>query len=257
MITTILGFGSFQSENLNNNLLELQLFIGLLMIAMIILKGVVMDLQNANNEKELLLKEIHHRVNNNLQVITGLLILQSRTIESEEVKNLFKQSQFRINTMAMIHEMLYKSDNLMKVNYEGYLTDLTKYLLQSMKGGNHQIHLDVSAPNIKLNVDTAIPLGLLINEIFTNSLKYGPKDQDEGEIYIHLRRKKKQKYLLKIGDSGDGFDAKSTKNGKKSLGLKLINGLVDQLNGTMEKDESRKGTHYKVVFEEIGINMPN
>ena len=252
---TIAGRGPFQSVDQSVNLIQLQIFLAFMIVSILIWKGVVMELQNSINEKELLLKEIHHRVNNNLQVITGLLILQSRTIDSKKVKDLFQQSQYRINTMAMVHEMLYKSDNLVKVDYQEYLKDLTKYLLNSMKRSEKPVHLSIQAPRVKLNVDTSIPLSLLVNEIFTNSLKYGANSDKEDEIYIRITNKMKGNYLLEMGDNGNGF--KTTEINKKSLGLKLINGFVSQLNGTSEIDNSNSGTHYKIHFSEIGNNVPN
>lgn len=122
------------------------------------------QINEKNKEKDLLLKEIHHRVKNNLQVITSLLSLQSHSIVDPTTKELFSQSQHRINSMAMIHEMLYQSNDLSKINYKSYLDQLVEKLVSSFKGINHQVKIDLDVPELFLNIDTAIPLGLLITE---------------------------------------------------------------------------------------------
>jgi two-component sensor histidine kinase len=128
-------------------------------------------LQEGNKEKEILLKEIHHRVKNNLQIITSLLSLQS-VGSAPSIQKLLNNSQHRINSMSLIHEMLYRSDKLSEVNYHDYLQELIQKLMLSFKGRNHRIQLQLKVPDIHLSIDTAIPLSLLINEIITNALKY-------------------------------------------------------------------------------------
>ena len=130
------------------------------------------ELSIRNQEKEILLKEVHHRVKNNMQIITSLLSLQSFNITDKNTKKLFRNSQHRINSMALIHEMLYQSENLSKINYSQYLKQLIDNLISSFKGNKHSISIDLDVPDMYLNIDTAIPLGILINEILTNSLKY-------------------------------------------------------------------------------------
>lgn len=210
----------------------------------------------SNEEKDVLLKEIHHRVKNNLQVITSLLSLQSSYLANNEQKKLFADSQYRINSMAMVHEMLYQSDDLSKVDYQKYLFELSQFLIRSVKGKQNNVHLKLDVPKINLGIDTAIPLGLLINEVLTNSLKYGIKGDDEGTITIKIRevqRKVAQKssFLLEIGDDGAGFSEKINFRNTKSLGLKLINNLTRQLEGNLKKDNTKKGTNYIICFNEI------
>ncbi len=202
-------------------------------------------------ERNTLLKEIHHRVKNNLQVITSLLSLQSSFVEEADTKGLLRYSQYRIKSMAMIHEMLYQSDNLSRINYGDYLHNLIATLIQSMKGSNSGVHLELEADAIFLNVDTSIPLGLMINEIITNSLKYGFRNRRDGLLTISLRKLSYPGFLLKIGDNGEGFPEEITFRNTKSLGLKLIHKLVLQLKGNIEKDSSKPGTHYIVTFQEI------
>lgn len=210
------------------------------------------QLNRANNEQAVLLKEIHHRVKNNLQVITGLLSLQASSIVDPEIKALFSVSQYRINAMAMLHEQLYQSENLSSINYNGYLQQMVQQLILSMKGSNHQIEVDWSIPDqLQLNLDTAIPLGLLINELVTNSLKYGFPDNQPGMLYIHILPQKYPNFLLLIGDDGVGFSTQPSSNNSSSLGLRLVQQLSRQLNGTVERDHQPKGTHFKIRFQEV------
>jgi PAS domain S-box-containing protein len=212
----------------------------------------------SNEEKDVLLKEIHHRVKNNLQVITSLLSLQSSYLKDDEQKRIFADSQYRINSMAMVHEMLYQSDNLSKLDYRNYLKELSEYLIRSIKGADNNVQLVLDVPKINLGIDTAIPLGLLINEVLTNSLKYGIKKDDSGVISIAIYKIEKQAeglvdnaFVLKIGDNGAGYSDSINFRNSNSLGLRLINNLTRQLEGTMKKDPSKKGTNYIISFKEV------
>lgn len=204
-----------------------------------------------NNEKGVLLKEIHHRVKNNLQVITSLLSLQSSFIEDEKMKGLFRYSQYRINSMAVIHEMLYQSKDISKINYKDYLNTLVNGLINSMKGADNKVKLTIDVPEIYLNIDTAIPLGLMINEIITNSLKYGIKNDQSGEILIRMKKIKDPNYILYIEDNGEGFSKEINFRTSNSLGLMLIHRLTLQLKGNIEMDNSKKGTNYIIHFQQI------
>ncbi|MBC8768801.1 sensor histidine kinase [Arenibacter sp. BSSL-BM3] len=202
-------------------------------------------------EKDTLLKEIHHRVKNNLQTVSSLLSLQSRSIEEPRIKTLIKSSQNRVISMAMVHEMLYMRHDLSKIEYKSYVEELSDYLLRSFKGTDNNITLNIMIPDVKLGIDTAIPLGLLINEVITNALKYGIKDNDEGEIHIELLKSNGKDYVLYIGDNGEGFPENISHKNTKSLGLKLIHNLARQLKGTINRDLSKKGTNYIVKFSDI------
>ncbi|MEX0287843.1 MAG: sensor histidine kinase [Flavobacteriaceae bacterium] len=203
-------------------------------------------------EKETLLKEVHHRVKNNLQTVSSLLSLQSRSIEDEGVKKLIKSSQNRVIAMAMVHEMLYMRDDLSKIEFKSYVQELSEYLVRSVKGSENNIELDLDIPDIQLGIDTAIPLGLLINEAVTNALKYGIKGDDKGQIHIALKKPQESNFELEIGDNGAGFSDTINHKNTKSLGLKLIHNLARQLKGTITKDYSKKGTNYIVRFRELG-----
>jgi two-component sensor histidine kinase len=209
----------------------------------------------SNQEKDILLKEIHHRVKNNLQIITSLLSLQSLNIEDQKTKNLFSNSQYRINSMALIHEMLYQSDNLSRINYSSYLKELLNKLVTSVKGLENNIKTIIEVPDIFINIDTAIPLGLLITEIITNSLKYAFKQNESGILNIKITPlQKKFHYSLKIGDNGSGFSNEQNNHKPNSLGMKLIYRLTKQINGTIVKGNNKKGTHYNITFEVIKTN---
>lgn len=202
-------------------------------------------------EKETLLKEVHHRVKNNLQTVSSLLSLQARSIEDLKVKELIKSSQNRVISMAMVHEMLYMRDDITKVEYRSYVQELGEYLVRSVKGGSHKIDLKIDIPDIQLGIDTAIPLGLLINEAITNSLKYGIKDNEGGQIHVLLRQEGDKKFIMEIGDDGAGYAREITPKTTQSLGLKLIHNLARQLKGTISRDAEKKGTNYTIHFEEV------
>ncbi|WP_226979455.1 sensor histidine kinase [Zobellia roscoffensis] len=209
------------------------------------------ELEEKIREKETLIKEVHHRVKNNLQTVSSLLSLQSRSIVDKDVKSLLKSSQNRVITMAIVHEMLYMREDLSKIEYKSYVQELAEYLVRSIKGTSSNITLNIDIPNVKLNIDTAIPLGLLINETVTNALKYGIVDESKGEILIKLRKTDNNEFILNLGDNGQGFPEDITHKNSKSLGLKLIHNLSRQLQGSIIRDLSQKGTHYTIKFKEI------
>ncbi len=209
------------------------------------------EIEERIKEKETLLREVHHRVKNNLQTVSSLLNLQSRTLDDDQVKDLIRSSQNRVISMAMVHEMLYMRDDLSKIEYRSYVRELSDYLVKSLKGTDHQIQLLIDIPDISLGIDTAIPLGLLINEAITNSLKYGILNDESGVISIKLIREDDNNLVLLIGDDGRGFPDTINYKTTKSLGLKLIHNLTRQLNGTISKDLIKKGTHYIIRFREV------
>lgn len=211
-----------------------------------------METERQIKEKETLLREVHHRVKNNLQTVSSLLSLQSRSIEDPRMKSLLKSSQNRVISMAMVHEMLYMREDLSRIEYKTYVQELSEYLVRSVKGAENKVTLNIDIPDIKLGIDTAIPLGLLINEALTNALKYGIQEDTEGEINIALKKEADEDYVLNIGDNGVGFPAQVDHKNTRSLGLKLIHNLARQLKGSITRDESKKGTNYIVKFREIG-----
>lgn len=201
-------------------------------------------------EKETLLKEIHHRVKNNLQIISSLLNLQANYISDPTVISILYQSKSRVESMCKVHEMLYKSDNLSSINYAEYLNDLLHKLTSNIKGENHHISIRIET-NQYFNVNTSIPLGLLINEIVTNSLKYGFPGNAKGRVYVKIFKKKDGTFCLKIGDNGKGYPETIHFDNTPTLGFQLIVGLTEQLNGCIKRIFKRNGTHYELCFQAI------
>jgi PAS domain S-box-containing protein len=198
-------------------------------------------------EKELLLKEIHHRVKNNLQVISSMLSLQSMHIMDDDLKAMFRESQGRVQTMAIVHEKMYQSADLSKIGFADYIKDLTNELFVSYGVDSSRITSEVNVEDIKLGVDVAIPCGLIVNELISNSLKHAFPNGEKGEITIDLNKDDDNKFKLIVGDNGVGFPKGIDFKKMESLGLRLVNTLVDQLRGTIEL-ENNEGTKFKIKF---------
>ena len=217
-------------------------------------------------EKEVLLKEIHHRVKNNLQILSSLFYLQARNIKDEKVLEIFMESQDRVKSMSLIHEKLYQSQTLARINFAEYIRSLTTYLFQVHRGSPIAIKLNINTDDVLLNIDTAIPCGLIINELVSNSLKYAfpedkadseqsaseglPSSEAKGEIHIELTRNNNGEFTLIISDTGVGFPEDLDFRNTESLGLQLVIILVKQLEGTIELDRS-SGTAFKITFTEL------
>lgn len=200
-------------------------------------------------EKEVLLREIHHRVKNNMQIISSLLSLQSNSMLDEKYKELFKESQNRIISMALIHEKLYLSRDIERIDFKEYIDDLARSLFQSYEVyGNIELRINVN--DVYLGIDFAIPCGLIINELVTNSIKYGFPDGRKGIISILIKSNDTGYVELEVNDNGvgipEGFDISKT----TSLGLHLVTLLSDQLNGEISWD-GNDGTKFKIKFKEV------
>ncbi|MEJ2585935.1 MAG: sensor histidine kinase [Robiginitalea sp.] len=209
------------------------------------------ELEQKVSEKEMLLKEVHHRVKNNLQTVSSLLRMQGRSVEDAQTLSQIRSSQNRVVCMAMVHEMLYQREDLSCIEYSTYVHQLGDYLVKSIKGPESNIRLNINIPEIELGIDTAIPLGLLINEAVTNALKYGFEGRDSGEISISLEKEDKHEFVLRIGDNGVGYPESMDYQSSKSLGLKLIHNLSRQLKGSVIRDLSKRGTNYIIRFQEV------
>jgi PAS domain S-box-containing protein len=185
-------------------------------------------------EKEVLLKEVYHRVKNNLQITSSLLELQSAHIRDDYDRELFRESQNRLSTMAMIHEQLYKTDNLSSINMQDYITNLVTGLLKSYDSGD--VVTDIRVDDTLFTLDTAIPLGLIINEIVTNSLKYAFRKQllKENRLTIRLSKRADNVMQLIVADNGPGLPSQDVIDSKKSLGMELIDALTSQLGGKLD-----------------------
>jgi len=197
-------------------------------------------------EKEVLLREIHHRVKNNLQVISSLLRLQSRTIKDDAICRVFKESQDRVKTMAIIHEKLYQSTDLAGVDFAGYIRDLTANLYRSYGVSQETISLRIQAQNVFLGINMAIPCGLIINELVSNCLKHAFPGGERGEIYIDLSSDHDQ-IILTVGDNGGAFPKGLDFRNTESLGLQLVLSLIEQLEGAIELHSDGK-TEFRIAF---------
>ena len=196
----------------------------------------------------MLLKEIHHRVKNNLQVISSILNLQSSFVKDENTLGILQESRNRIRSMAIIHENLYRTEDFSSINFADYLQNLTVNLIATYRI-HDQVILNSDLDNIDLILDQAIPCGLLVNELITNSLKYAWRSGEKGTITMELKEEKGFVQLF-IGDNGVGLPAKFEDMNSDTLGLQLVVTLVEQLDGELAVD-SDNGTKYLIKFENI------
>jgi two-component sensor histidine kinase/predicted hydrocarbon binding protein len=203
------------------------------------------------SQKELLLKEIHHRVKNNLQIISSLLNLQLHTINDPIIHSKFSESITRIKSMGILHDLLYRSKNFSSIPVSKFFPALVDSLKDSyIVKKDIKIDLDIHISKDKLNIDKAIPCGLILNEIISNALKYAFKKQKKGIIKISftdLHHNKKHKFILTVVDNGSGFKLPANIQDASTLGLQLIHSLVEQLDGELSI-ESQKGTKYSIAF---------
>jgi PAS domain S-box-containing protein len=205
-------------------------------------------------EKEVLLREIHHRVKNNLQVISGLLDLHSHEIHDPVLRTVYRESQSQIVAMALVHEKLYQSNDMSRVHFEHYLHALCNNLMASFGVRDGHIELNIDSPVPEIVMDTAIPCGLIINELVTNSLKHAFPKGRRGSIYISFRKSMESKgsetgYEMVVSDDGVGLPEGMDIGNAKSLGLNLVSILVQQLGGTLEVD-CEKGTCFRMTIRE-------
>ena len=200
-------------------------------------------------EKELLLRELHHRVKNNMQIISSLLSLQSQHIKDKRDLKIFESSQNRVKTMSLIHEELYSSQDFSHINLSEYIQNLTKELLTSHIEDPGRVKLTVNIENVKMELETAIPLGLLINEIVANSVNHAFPNDRKGEIIVELKRDG-DAFILKMSDDGIGVPKNIDFEKAETLGFQLINSLINQLDGQI-KMQRIKGTTFIVKFKEL------
>lgn len=202
----------------------------------------------ALEEKEVLLKEIHHRVKNNMQVISSLLNLQARTVKNSQLSEAFQESQNRIRAMILIHEILYRSENLAEINLGLYLSELVENLFRVYRTEAGHVRLRMDTEPITVGTDQAIPCGLVVNEVISNSLKYAFPDKRSGEIAIGLRLLGNSNVELIIRDNGISIPAEISFPNAQTLGLKLVFILVEeQLGGTVSLNRDN-GTQFVINF---------
>ncbi|MBI5946142.1 MAG: HAMP domain-containing protein [Chloroflexi bacterium] len=200
------------------------------------------------HEKEVLLKEIHHRVKNNLQIISSLLNLQASQVTDPQMLEALRDSRMRVRSMALIHEKLYQTQSLARINFGEYVKSLASDLLRSYQSTFKGIQLNIQADEVLLGIDQAIPCGLILNELITNALKYAFPTGRSGTIWIELRTTPAHLLSLRVADDGVGLPADLDILKNKSLGLQLVNSLVNQLDGSLTVEGSH-GAVFKVSFK--------
>ncbi|CEA12723.1 putative membrane protein [Methanobacterium formicicum] len=213
-------------------------------------------LERMVDEKNILIKEIHHRVKNNMQIISSLLNLQSQHLKADEqfAVSILKESQNRVKSMAMIHENLYQSKDFTHIKFEDYITRLVYELFYSYSGDADKIRLVVDVDDVNLNMETAVPCGLIVSELFTNSVKYAFPEGREGEIRVSLKQEPgkddAREFILTVSDDGVGFPPDLDYRNTETLGLELVNSLTCQIDGNISLDLTQ-GTKFTVKFKEL------
>ena len=207
------------------------------------------NLKNLLKDKEMLMREIHHRVKNNLQIISSLLNLQSQYITDKYALDIFTDSQNRVKSMAIIHEKLHKSKDISKINFGEYLSDLVDSLFYTHNVNKSKIKLTKNMDEIYLNIDTAIPCGLIVNELITNCLKHAFPHDINGQVDIDLINIDGM-YVLNVNDNGVGFPHNIDYTNTESLGLQLVTSLVNQIDGTIELNNDG-GSNFKIIFKQL------
>lgn len=210
-------------------------------------KKIEKKIQEALTEKEILLKEIHHRVKNNLQIISSLLGLQARQVKDPDLVKKFTETQNRIHSISVVHEKLYQSKDFSRILFGEYIGNIITHLDSTFGEISEKIKIIQNIDKARIGIDLAIPCGLIINELVSNALKHAFPENSEGKIEIVFKKENKSKYLLSIRDNGIGMKENETIPGKTNLGMRIINTLVRQLNGTMETN-LENGTHISIYI---------
>jgi len=205
-------------------------------------------IESSLQQKDMLLKEIHHRVKNNLQIISSLIKLQSSHVKDKEIHSLFAESQNRIKTMALIHEKLYRSKDISVIEFYDYIKNLVDSLYASYGISPDRVKAKIEFRSIYLDIDTAIPCGLIINELVSNCLKYAFPNLMKGNIFIDLTEQNDIEYKMIIKDNGAGIPENIDFNNSASLGLKLVKILSEQLGGSVELIREN-GTEFRILFK--------
>jgi two-component sensor histidine kinase len=213
-----------------------------------IVKKRTATLNNALSDKDVLLKEIHHRVKNNLQVIAGLLQLQKVSLQDEHAITAINESQMRVNSIALIHQNMYQQENLEEIDFQHFLRDLFKNLKSLYEHEQKQLTFNLNAEGIALDIDTAVPLGLIANELLTNTYKHAFAQNTNVTAKLTLRKRNADEYELTYSDSGPGIPADYNLEQSESLGMQLLLGLTQQLMGTLSY-HSGVNHYFSIVFK--------
>lgn len=205
-------------------------------------------LRKSLEEKDILLREVHHRVKNNLQIISSILRMQSRNIDDPKLKDVLQESQNRIHSMALIHENLYNNKSLADIKFSSYIKSLSGNIARTYASQQANVHFDYQIDDAYLPMDIAIPCGLIINELISNSFKYAFLDKASGTISIHFINKLDNEFQLIVSDDGIGIPDEIDITKTKSLGMKILHKLVQQIEGELHSDFSN-GTKFTIIFK--------
>ncbi|WP_047245695.1 sensor histidine kinase [Maribacter thermophilus] len=207
-------------------------------------------IENSLIEKDSLLKEIHHRVKNNLQMVSSLLSLQTKNTRSKAAIVALEEGKSRVKAMALIHQKLYQNDDLSVIEMQGYIESLINSVQSVYKKGGHNINITIDAEGVELDIDRAIPFGLILNELVSNSFKYAfPHDEENGKIYIHLRKTAGQEGFFEYTDNGVGLPEDTEERANSSMGIRLMNRLANQLQTTLNTDRTTEGVRFWFNFK--------
>lgn len=206
------------------------------------------NLKRSLAEKEILLKEVHHRVKNNMQIISSILKMQERQIKDDRLKEVLEESQNRIRSMALIHENLYRNENLANIMFSNYVKSLAGNLARSFAEQQGSVAFDYDIDEVYLPLDIGIPCGLIINELISNSFKYAFKKVEKGKITIKLKRLEEQSFRMEVADNGAGLPDGLNIENSGSLGMKIVTKLVMQIEGNM-KYEYSNGAKFTIDFK--------
>ena len=206
------------------------------------------NLKRSLAEKDVLLKEVHHRVKNNMQIISSILKMQQRQINDPVLKSVLEESQSRIRSMALIHENLYRHENLANIMFSNYVKSLAGNLARSYAGPGVKVTFNYDIDDIYLPIDIGIPCGLIINELISNAFKYAFANINEGIIRIKLKKLQKQSFRLEVSDNGIGLPKQNTLESSGSLGMKIITRLVKQIDGTLSY-KNQNGAKFVIDFK--------
>ena len=198
-------------------------------------------------QKELLLKEVHHRVKNNLQVISSLLSLQAKALKDPEIARLFEESQGRIRSMALIHEQLYHSDDLAQIDFAVYVRDLVRHLERGLGDQSASVHFHLAVEPLLLSLDSAIACGMIVNELVSNAQKHAFPNQHDGEIHVEFTRRSGE-YCLTVADNGVGLQKEMAASADSSLGLRVVQALTTQIHGDLDV-RYEAGTRFTIRFQ--------
>ncbi len=209
------------------------------------------NLSNALKEKEILLQEVHHRIKNNLAVISGLLQLQTINIQNDEAQRILMESQLRIKSIALIHEKLYQNDTLANINFRKYIEELVEVIADSYNFENKSIDVKLEVDNVNITLDQSIPCGLILNELVSNSFEHAFKGRDSGVLLIQFKEQQDGSIKFVIRDDGVGFPDNYSMETSASLGVTLVHTLVQQLQGEISMN-GKVGTEYNIVFKNEG-----